>query len=151
MERLVIRFLERPDSNDPEQIIKWFCEVFGLAGEGEKNPIEEQILKNFVQAAQHDSGLSSSELKLETDLARSTVIYHLNRFIDAGLLVKRGRKYFLRASEMQKAIEEIEYDVSREMQRMMDTAKEFDMMLHGAASAKKVRIDDSEAVEVKVE
>jgi hypothetical protein len=53
----------------------------------------------------------------------------LNRFIDAGLLVKRGRKYYLRASEMQKAIEEIEYDISREMQRMLDTAKEFDRLM----------------------
>ncbi len=150
MERIVIRFLERPNSNNPDQIIKWFCEVFGLAGEDEENPIGEQILKNFVQAAQRDSGLSSSELKLDTDLARSTVIYHLNRFIDAGLLVKKGRKYFLRASEMQKAIEEIEYDVSREMQRMMDTAKEFDMMLQGSM-AKRVQINDEDAVEVKVE
>jgi predicted transcriptional regulator len=150
MERIVIRFLERPSSNNPDQIIKWFCEVFGLAGEDETNPIGEQILKNFVQAAQRDSGLSSSELKLDTDLARSTVIYHLNRFIDAGLLVKKGRKYFLRASEMQKAIEEIEYDVSREMQRMMDTAKEFDMLLQGSMGGR-VKMNDAEAVEVKVE
>ncbi len=47
----------------------------------------------------------------------------MNRFIDAGLLVKRGRKYYLRASEMQKAIEEIEYDINREMQRMLDHGK----------------------------
>jgi hypothetical protein len=150
MERIVIRFLERPDSNDPEQIIKWFCEVFGLTSGEDKNPIEEQILRSFVDAAQRDSGLSSSELKLDTDLARSTVIYHLNRFIDAGLLVKRGRKYHLRASEMQKAIEEIEYDVGREMQRMMDTAKQFDMMLQSPMN-KKVQINDADAVEVKVE
>lgn len=129
MERIVIRFVERPDFNDPEKMLKWFCDVFGLSSGG-NDTIEEQILRNFtVAAAYGNRGLASSELKLDTDLARSTVIYHLNRFIDAGLLVKRGRKYYLRASEMQKAIEEIEYDISREMRRMLDTAKEFDRLM----------------------
>lgn len=168
MEKIVIRFVERPDSNDPEEIIKWFCEVFGLSSGNDYNSIEEQILKSFVEAAQKDEGLSSSELNLDTDLARSTVIYHLNRFIEAGLIIKKGRRYYLRASEMEKAIEEIEYDINREIKRMLDTAKQFDLMLqrpqykvlqNSAASAKepaskrvKSNIEDEEdAIEVKVE
>ncbi len=130
MERIIIKFMEKPDFNDPEKILKWFCTVFGLSSsEDAFDSIEEQILENFTKAAYENRGLSSSELKLNTDLARSTVIYHLNRFIDAGLLIKRGRKYYLRASEMYKAIEEIEYDINREMQRMLDTAKEFDRLM----------------------
>jgi predicted transcriptional regulator len=130
MERIVIKFIERPDFNDPEKMFKWFCDVFGLSsGNDAFDSIEEQILKAFAEAAHDNKGLASSELKLNTDLARSTVIYHLNRFIEVGLLVKKGRKYYLRASEMQKAIEEIEYDVNREMQRMLDTAKELDRIM----------------------
>ncbi|MDE1868365.1 MAG: hypothetical protein KGH60_00130 [Candidatus Micrarchaeota archaeon] len=137
MERIIIRFVERPDSDEPEEMIKWFCHVFGLSNDDD-NGIEEEILKSFVKAAYRDEGLSSSELKLHSDMARSTVIYHLNRFIDAGLLVKHGRKYFLRASEMSKAIEEIEYDIEREMRRMLDTAKEFDrLMLQGSRKQRK--------------
>jgi predicted transcriptional regulator len=130
MERIVIKFVERPDFNDTKKMLKWFCDVFGLSSDNnEFNSIEEQILKKFTEAAYNNEGLASSELKLDTKLARSTVIYHLNRFIDAGLLVKRGRKYYLRASEMHKAIEEIEYDINREMQRMLDAAKEFDRIM----------------------
>lgn len=129
MERIVIRFVERPDFNKPEDMLKWFCDVFGLSSGENPNSIEAQILKNFIEAAYNNEGLASSELRLNTDLARSTVIYHLNRFIDAGLLVKRGRKYYLRASEMSKAIEEIEYDINREMQRMRDTARVFDKFM----------------------
>ncbi len=129
MEHIVIRVLEKPDFNDPEKLIKWFCSVFGLSGEGEIDSIGEQILSEFAKAAYLDKGISSSELKLDTDLARSTVIYHLNRFIDSGLLVKKGRKYYLRASVMSKAIEEIEYDIDRELSRMLDTAKQFDKLM----------------------
>jgi hypothetical protein len=129
MEHIVIRVLEKPDFNDPEKLIKWFVSVLGLSGEGEIDSIGEQILSEFAKAAYLDKGLSSSELKLDTVLARSTVIYHLNRFIDSGLLVKKGRKYYLRASEMSKAIEEIEYDIDRELSRMLDTAKQFDKLM----------------------
>ncbi len=31
MERIVIRFVERPDFNNPEKMLKWFCDVFGLS------------------------------------------------------------------------------------------------------------------------
>jgi hypothetical protein len=151
MERLVLRFVERPDSEDPEKIIKWFCEVLGLSSGNENNNIEEQILKSFIDAAQTDTGISSSELKLDTTLARSTVIYHLNRFIEVGLLVKKGRKYHLRASEMQKAIEEIEYDVNREMQRLLDTAKMFDRILNAPVIKGDDRFDNEDAKEVMIE
>lgn len=130
MEQIVIRFIEKPDPNDAEDIIEWFCNVFGLSGKEDENPIETQILKSFVEAARERRGLSSSELDLETKLARSTVIYHLNRFRDAGLIVKRGRKYYLRAAEMEKVIQEIGYDLERELRGLIDMSKRLDMMMN---------------------
>jgi len=131
MQQIMIRFMEKPDQNDAEGIIRWFCDVFGLSNPEAENPVEEQILKFFVEAARDEKGLSSGELDLETKLARSTVIYHLNRFRDAGLIVKRGRKYYLRAGQMEKVIQEIGYDLERELRGLIDASKRLDMMLHG--------------------
>lgn len=130
MEQIAIRFIEKPDQNDAEGIIRWYCDVFGLSNPDAENPIEEQILKSFVEAARDGKGLSSSEMDLETKLARSTVIYHLNRFRDAGLIVKRGRKYFLRAAKMEGVIQEIGYDLERELRGLVDNAKRLDMMMN---------------------
>jgi predicted transcriptional regulator len=128
MGRIVIQFVERPDSDNPEDIIRWFCAVFGFSTEG-GDSVEEAIFRRFAESAYRDEGLTSSEVTADMTIARSTVIYHLNRFIDSGLLVKKGRKYHLRASEMSKTIEEIEYDIDREMRRMLDTAREFDRLM----------------------
>ncbi|MDE1832856.1 MAG: winged helix-turn-helix transcriptional regulator [Candidatus Micrarchaeota archaeon] len=132
----MIRFVERPDSDDSEAMIKWFCNVLGLSDD-EGESVEEQMLREFAEAAYNNEGLSSAEIKLETPMARSTVIYHLNRFMDTGLIVKRGRKYYLRASEMSKAIEEIEYDIEKEMRKMLDTAREFDRLMESRAKKRK--------------
>jgi predicted transcriptional regulator len=150
MDKLIIRFIERPKANDTEQVINWFCEVFGLTNGAGTNTLEVQILKSFLEAAHNEKGMTSSELRLDTDLARSTIIYHLNRFIEVGLLVKKGRKYYLRASKMQKAIEEIEYDVNREMQRMIDTAREFDSVFHNRMRKRLPMIPEGKAREVKI-
>ncbi len=138
MEKIEIRAIERPDENDPVKMIRWFCATFGMSG-SEEDSIEEQILKDFVFSQRKEDGLASSEIQFDRVVARSTVIYHLNRFIDAGMIVKKGRRYYLRANEMSKVIEEIEYDIEREMKRMIDTAKEFDRMMEGRLLPRKKR------------
>jgi predicted transcriptional regulator len=128
---IVIRSVEKPDfkRGRPDALIRWFCEAFGLSTE-KGDELEEEILKDFIYAAFRDSGLSSSEIKLDRPTPRSTVVYHLNRFVDMGIVVKRGRKYYLRATDMSRVVEELEYDMNREMMKMLDMAKELDSIMH---------------------
>jgi predicted transcriptional regulator len=132
MVKIIIRSVQRPNYNSPEALIHWFCAEFNLSDENNIS-MEEQILKEFVNAAYNNHGLSSTELSSEHELARSTVIYHLNRLIETGLLVKRGRRYYLRANELSKAIEEMQLDIEREMRKMMLAAMEFDRAMNARA------------------
>jgi predicted transcriptional regulator len=124
MGKIIIKSVERPREETPNALIKWFCDVFEL-----DNAIEVEMLKKFIDAASKNRGISSSEFKFKT-AARSTVIYHLNRFIDAGLVVREGRKYVFRGPNMSSLIEEIEYDINREMQKMLDFANELDKQMN---------------------
>jgi predicted transcriptional regulator len=129
MGKIVIRTVEMPRQDEPDKMIKWFCAALGFPAEGIGISIEEQMLKKFIMASQENKGLPSSEFHFKPKIARSTVIYHLNRFIEAGLVIKKGRKYYLRGAEMQRTMEEIQYDMEREMRRMIDMAREFDTMV----------------------
>lgn len=129
MEKIIIKVTEKPN-RDPEKIINWFCIVFGLSDEEEKNNIETQILKKFIMNAENkNNGITSSDLKFNKHIPKSTVIYHLNRFISSGLIIKKGRKYYLRATNLLKAIEEIEYDINKEFKKMLDIALDFDKLM----------------------
>ena len=140
MEKIVIRVIERPSNESPEKIIKWFCMVFGLSDNDSNNDIGVQILKKFIMNSNsRDGGLSSSDLKFNPRVPKSTTIYHLNRFISSGLIVKKGRKYYLRATNLLRAIEEIEYDINKEFQKMLDTAIEFDRMLSIPKKSARIR------------
>ncbi|MCL5007548.1 MAG: winged helix-turn-helix domain-containing protein [Candidatus Marsarchaeota archaeon] len=132
MKKIVIKNIAMPTSSDPDSIIRWMCEAFGFSGDATGDNIDLDILRIFTSeyGRRGVKGISSSEIKVDQNVARSTIIYHLNRFIEAGLVVKRGRKYYLRAPELSRAIEEIEYDIEREMHRMLDMAREFDRMMN---------------------
>ncbi|MDE1856999.1 MAG: hypothetical protein KGH98_02850 [Candidatus Micrarchaeota archaeon] len=144
MERIVIKVVGMPNDGDPDRMIKWFCEVFDLSNGKDNDNIEEQILKRFILNQGNGDGLSSSQLNadLETHLARSTLIYHLNRFIDAGLLVRKGRRYHLRANELSKTIEELEYDIDREMKRLHHVAEEFERIMLSPRQPRRLRGGD---------
>ncbi|MGC8648413.1 MAG: winged helix-turn-helix domain-containing protein [Candidatus Micrarchaeia archaeon] len=139
---IVIRSVDKPvrEKDNVDVLIKWFCEAFGLSKEDEKDSIEEKILKKFIYAALKDKGISSGELKFGKPIPRSTIIYHLNRFIDAGLIIKRGRRYYLRSVDMAGVIKELEYDMDREIKRMLDMAEDLNRII--LKSSKRRSISD---------
>ncbi len=140
MKFIIIKSVEKPYSNDPDSFISWFCKSFGLESELDNNDsIEKDLLKGFIEAALSGKGISSSDLAKKFKIARTTIIYHLNRLIDAGWIVKRGRIYYLRGKELSDVIEEIEYDINREMMRMLDIARQFDKLSKGKSEAKRFK------------
>ncbi|MCL5404439.1 MAG: hypothetical protein M1125_01185 [Candidatus Marsarchaeota archaeon] len=127
---IVIRSVEKRRSTNPAEFVRWMCEVFDLANTDDNGKaIEQEILEKLIIASRLNTGISSSEIKPSSNVARSTIIYHLNRLIDTGLVVKRGRKYYLRGADMTSAIKEVEYDIEREMSSLLDAASEFDSIL----------------------
>ncbi len=138
MENITIRSVEKPDYGDPKALLRWFCITFGIIENSapEDSP-EEQILVRFIYAARQNRGLSISDLKIHQKMPRSTFIYHLNRLVDAGVISKKGHTYKLRANDISKVVEEINYDVSREFMRIADTAKELDRLIEGSLSETK--------------
>jgi predicted transcriptional regulator len=136
---IVIRSIEKPSrgKENADTLIRWFCVAFGLSKSDEKESLEEKILKKFIYAAFKNEGLSSSEISFGKPIPRSTIIYHLNRFVELGIIVKRGRKYYLRAMDMASTIKELEYDMNREMMKMFDIAEELNNMVLKSLGAQK--------------
>ncbi|MBI5051405.1 hypothetical protein HZC08_01470 [Candidatus Micrarchaeota archaeon] len=57
---------------------------------------------------------------------QGAVVYHLNIFIGSGIVIKQGRKYFLRSASLDETIEELEQDILRRMKKMRELARDID-------------------------
>ena len=87
------------------------------------------MFKELVENSMKGTGTTSKELNKELDLPRSTVIYHLNRFMSSGLVVRKGTRYYLRASDFETTIQELQSEMLMEFNRMMQFASKLDEIM----------------------
>ncbi|MGB9732498.1 MAG: winged helix-turn-helix domain-containing protein [Candidatus Micrarchaeia archaeon] len=123
-EKLIIKPLSRPQKETVDDLVKWFCKAFDLEEE-----LEPRILREIISKSLLGEGATSKELYQKMKIPRSTVIYHLNRFISAGLIVRRGRKYFLRSMSMEDTIAELQRDMLMEFSKLIEFAEKFDELI----------------------
>lgn len=126
-EKIVVRSLNKPTKQNTDELIVWFLKSFGLAESAED--FEPSLLKEIFNASISGTGVTSKELTADLETPRTTVIYHLNRFIGSGLIVRKGTRYFLRSEDMESTIEELQSDMFREFNRMLEFAEELDKMM----------------------
>lgn len=126
-EKLVIKTLNKPSKQESGDLFEWFCDVFDLVSK--TNEMEPEILKEVAGHSLRGDGITSLDLTAKLEMPRSTVIYHLNRFIYSGLVVRKGRRYYLRSGDMESTIEELQADMLREFQRMNEFAQKIDQLM----------------------
>jgi predicted transcriptional regulator len=123
-EKLVIKPLSRPSNETSDELARWFCKVFDLEEES-----EPEILREVIRKSISGEGVTSLELCKKMKMPRSTIIYHLNRLISTGLVVRKGRKYFLRSMSLEDTIAELQEDMLREFNRLIEFAEKFDELI----------------------
>ncbi len=124
-ERIAIRPVNRPQKESVDALVTWFCESLDLS---DKDDLEPTMLKEIINKSIKGNGVTSMELKDRLDTPRTTVIYHLNRFIYSGIVVRKGRKYYLRSTDMASTLEELQADMQREFMRMIEFAEKMDAL-----------------------
>ncbi len=123
-EKLIIKPLTRPSNETTNELVRWFCKVFDL-----EEKVEPEILEQIISKSISGEGITSKELNKKLNIPRTTIIYHLNRFISSGLIVRRGRKYYLRSMSMEETIAELQADVLREFNKLLEFAEKFDELV----------------------
>jgi predicted transcriptional regulator len=126
-DRIIIRKVNRPDSEMPEDLIRWVCKIFDFA-ETDKG-IEPMLLKEIAEASFKGTGVTSKDLNSDLQIPRSTVLYHINRFISIGFITRKGTRYYLKSSNMTDTIEGIHEDIEKEFSRMIEYSERLDKIM----------------------
>ncbi len=125
-ERIVLKAVNKPSKTDLKDLADWFCKVFDLNSRDDW--LEPAIFREIVSNNMSGKGVTSKSLNKKLDVPRTTVIYHLNRFIYSGLVIRRGTRYYLRSEDMKSTLEELQADMEREFGRLMEFAEKMDEM-----------------------
>ena len=122
--QVIIRYIMLPQEETYDAELDWIFQCLGLGNDTDE--IARAIFRELVRGSKEGRGIPSRELMDKVNVTQAAVIYHLNTFIRSGLVVKHGRLYHLRGGSLVHALEEIENDMVRRMQRLQEMAKKIE-------------------------
>ncbi|MBL7101035.1 MAG: winged helix-turn-helix transcriptional regulator [Nanoarchaeota archaeon] len=120
--KVTIIKLERP-KNEINEEIQWICQSLGLFGERDK---EKSCYRVFLELLKNNKGLNSDEIAENTNITRGTVIHHINKLTDSGLVISQKNRYKLRTRNLYRLIKEMEEDIEETLEEMEKIAKRID-------------------------
>jgi len=125
--KIKLKKIETPPPGDIKTDIDFICRSFGYFSQRDKHSTAGRIFRLLVhETAEGTDGLTSDQIAEALNLSRGTIVYHLNSFIAAGLVVRERNLYRLRSQSLQKSIEEIKQDTQRIFNEMLKIAQAID-------------------------
>jgi len=127
--KITVTHLRKPVKKDVNSELQWFGDSLGLFGLRDKDKSCFRIFIELLKAAKNNYAISSDEIAYKTGLTRGTVIHHINKLIDSGIIVQAGKGYVLRVHNLEAVVDEIKKDLDRSMGDLKIIAKEIDEKL----------------------
>ena len=127
--RITLSRIRCPSGENINTLLQWFGYSIGLFTERDRDKSCFRIFIELLKAQKRRTGMSSDELAYRLNLSRGTLMHHINRLINAGIVVSEAGKYFLRVDSLKKMVEEIEKDISRLCSDLREMAEVLDKKL----------------------
>mgnify|MGYP001615950466 CR=1 FL=1 len=124
--KLTIIKIRKPAEKDVNKDLQWFSQSLGLFGDRDKEKSCFRVFLELVKATRRRKALSSDEIALRANLSRATVIHHLHKLQELGLVIQYKNKYILRLDNLEGLILELKKDLMRTFEDLQDIAKELD-------------------------
>ena len=124
--RITIIHVRRPARKDVNEGLRWLCGSLGLFNLRDKDSSCYRIFIELVKASKRQKPMTSDELGYKLRLSRGTVVHHLNKLMESGLIVAEQNRYMLRMNNLAILIDEIEKDIKRVCDDLKEVAKDID-------------------------
>ena len=125
-QRITIIRLRRPETQSLNEELQWFGSSLGLFNLRDKDKSCFRIFIELLKASKVNRSITSDELADHLDLSRGTVVHHLNKLMETGLVVYEKRGYMLRVKNLSALIDELEDDMKRTCDSLRKIAGDID-------------------------
>ena len=123
---VIVKIRKKPHDNVNEDL-RWMGNSLGLFGIRDK---DSSCFRMFIILLKNrNQTISSDEIAEKLRLTRGTVVHHLNKLMDAGVVVREKGGYILRENSMQGVIRDMRKDMETMFSELKRAAKEIDEKL----------------------
>jgi predicted transcriptional regulator len=112
-QRITIIKIRQPAETNLNEELQWFGTSLGLFNLRDKDKSCFRIFIELLKASKLNKAISSDEIASKLQLSRGTVVHHINKLMETGLVIAEHRGYMLRVSNLSALIDELEEDMKR--------------------------------------
>src|SRR3989338_8775206 len=127
--KITIWKIRKENSDNINQELQWLGNSLGLFNLRDRDSSCFMVFITLIRKAKRNQPLSSDEIAEVLGLTRGTVVHHLTKLMDAGIVTKEGRRYILRERDLQQVIGDIKTDLVFIFSELNQVAKDIDEKL----------------------
>lgn len=124
--RITIVRMRKPDHATINYQLQWLGSSLGLFSLRDKDRSCFRIFIELLKAAKSEEALTSDHLAAKLKLSRGTVIHHINKLMEAGIVVSSHNTYSLRMQQLEELVSALEKDVAATLENLRTIAREID-------------------------
>lgn len=125
-QRITIIKIRRPERPSLNEELQWFGSSLGLFNLRDRDKSCFRIFIELLRATKENHSITSDELAEKLQLSRGTVVHHLHKLMETGLVVYERKGYILRVHNLSALIEELEEDMARTCTTLRKIAEDID-------------------------
>ncbi|MAG52336.1 MAG: hypothetical protein CMH62_00060 [Nanoarchaeota archaeon] len=124
--KILIVKKEKPRLERDEEL-QWISNSLGLFNSDRDK--ERSCYRVFVELVDKKTPLRSDDIAEHSRLSRGTVVFHLNKLMESGLVINVDNKYKLREKRISTIIKKMRKDISQHLKEIEEIAKDFESKL----------------------
>ena len=113
-------------SGNVNQELQWVGNSLGLFNLRDRDSSCFRVFITLVKRAKQNTPITSDDVADRLRLSRGTVVHHLNKLIDSGIVVKEKQGYLLRETNLQDMINDLQRDMEGVFSQLKKVAKDID-------------------------
>ncbi len=127
--RITIISISRPKERSVNEELQWLCDSLGLFGLRDRDRSCFRIFIELLKTSKQHQPISSDEIADRLSLTRGTVVHHLNKLSDSGIIIQQRKRYILREPNLEILMDDLRRDFEEYFKELKKTAKEIDDVL----------------------
>ncbi|MFP4568009.1 MAG: helix-turn-helix domain-containing protein [Candidatus Woesearchaeota archaeon] len=127
--RITIIKTTEPANNNVNELLQWFGGTLGLFNIRDKDRSCFRIFITLLDAIKQQRGLSSDEIAQKTTLTRGTVVYHLNKLMEVGLVNEVNNRYYLKYESLEDISENLRNEINDAFDSLSHIGRNLDKKL----------------------
>ena len=124
IKRVTVVKIRRIQEGNINADLQWLGNSLGLFGLRDRDSSCFRIFITLVKKS--NLPLSSDEIAEKLNLSRGTVVHHLIKLMDSGIVVREKEGYLLREQSLLRLIDDLRHDNDSLFSELKEVAKEID-------------------------